>query len=54
MLVEFGQANWLHKARLQPTKFQEVINKARTDGIFTTFDAVKSKLAQPLPLGYCL
>ena len=53
MLVDFGKANWLEKARLQPDKVHQVVNKARTDGLFTTFDAVQSKLDQPLPLGYC-
>lgn len=53
MLVEFGQANWLGKARQQPDKVRQVLDKARTDGILTTLDAVQSKLDQPLPLGYC-
>ncbi len=53
MLVEFGQASWINKALQQPDKFQQVLEKASTDGLFTTFDAVQSKLAQPLPLGYC-
>jgi predicted dehydrogenase/threonine dehydrogenase-like Zn-dependent dehydrogenase len=30
-----------------------VLERVRTDGLLTTVDAVKSKLAQPLPLGYC-
>ena len=29
------------------------MEKAQTDGILATFDAVKSKLDQPLALGYC-
>ena len=29
-----------------------VIDKVKTDGLMTTYDAVKSKLAQPIPLGY--
>lgn len=53
MLVEFGKANWLDKARQQPDKVQEVIDKARTDGLLTTFDSVQSKLDKPLPIGYC-
>ena len=53
MLVDFGKANWIDKARQQPDKLQQVMDKARTDGLFTTFDAVRSKLDQPLPLGYC-
>ncbi|MDA7676998.1 bi-domain-containing oxidoreductase [bacterium] len=53
MLVEFGKANWIDKARQQPDKVQQVLAKARTDGLFTTIDAVQSKLGQPMPLGYC-
>ena len=53
MLVDFGKANWLEKARQQPDKVKQVLDKARTDGPFTTFDAVRRKLDQPLPLGYC-
>ena len=30
-----------------------VLNKVVTDGLMTTIDAVRSKLDQPLPLGYC-
>jgi predicted dehydrogenase/threonine dehydrogenase-like Zn-dependent dehydrogenase len=53
MLVEFGQANFLQKARKQPEKVKMVLDKVKTDGLATTIDAVKSKLDQPLPLGYC-
>ena len=30
-----------------------VLEKVKTDGLSATYDAVKSKLDQPLPLGYC-
>lgn len=53
MLVDFGRASYLQKARQQPEKVRMVLEKARTDGLLTTVDAVRSKLAQPLPLGYC-
>nr|WP_299171061.1 bi-domain-containing oxidoreductase [uncultured Allomuricauda sp.] len=53
MLVEFGKANFISKARQQPDKVKMVINKAKTDGIKPTLDAVFNKLNQPLPLGYC-
>ncbi|UFH48241.1 bi-domain-containing oxidoreductase [Pseudomonas sp. KNUC1026] len=53
MLVDFGRASYLRKARQQPDKVRMVLEKVRTDGLFTTLDAVRSKLAQPLPLGYC-
>lgn len=53
MLVEFSQANWLDKARQQPDKVRQVLDKVSSDGLLTTLDAVQSKLDQPLPLGYC-
>ena len=53
MLVGFGKASMLDKARQQPEKVKMVLEKARTDGLMATIDAVRSKLAQPLPLGYC-
>lgn len=53
MLVEFGKANLLSKARQQPEKVKMVLEKVKTDGLATTIDAVRSKLDQPLPLGYC-
>ncbi|MEZ6854230.1 bi-domain-containing oxidoreductase [Halodesulfovibrio aestuarii] len=53
MLVDFGKANMLDKARQQPDKVKMVLDKVKTDGLLTTIDAVKSKLDQPLPLGYC-
>jgi predicted dehydrogenase/threonine dehydrogenase-like Zn-dependent dehydrogenase len=53
MLVEFGKANLLEKARQQPERVKMVFDKMKTDGVVATLDAVKSKLDQPLPLGYC-
>ena len=53
MLVEFGRANLLDKARRQPERVKMVLDKIRTDGLGPTLDAVRNKLDQPLPLGYC-
>ena len=53
MLVDFGKAGWIEKARSQPDKVKMVLEKVQTDGLAATYDAVKSKLDQPLPLGYC-
>jgi threonine dehydrogenase-like Zn-dependent dehydrogenase len=53
MLVEFGRGGWLSKARQQPEKFRAVLAKIRSEGLFATLGAVRSKLAQPIPLGYC-
>lgn len=53
MLVEFGKSNLIQKAKQQPEKVKDVINKVKTDGFKPTFNAVLNKLGQPLPLGYC-
>lgn len=53
MLVDFGKAGLLAKARSQPEKVRQVLDKVATDGLMTTVDAVRSKLDQPIPLGYC-
>lgn len=52
MLVEFGKANMIDKARQQPEKVKQVLDKVKTDGLAPTINAVKTKLDQPLPLGY--
>jgi len=53
MLVEFGNANLIQKARQQPDKVKMVLDKIRSDGLMPTIEAVMKKLGQPLPLGYC-
>jgi predicted dehydrogenase/threonine dehydrogenase-like Zn-dependent dehydrogenase len=53
MLVDFGKANLIDKARQQPDKVKMVLNKIKTDGLMPTIGAVRNKLDQPLPLGYC-
>ena len=53
MLVEFGKANLIDKARQQPDKVRMVLDKIKTDGLMPTMEAVFNKLDQPMPLGYC-
>jgi predicted dehydrogenase/threonine dehydrogenase-like Zn-dependent dehydrogenase len=53
MLVEFGRAGLIEKARQQPDKVRMVLEKIRSDGLSATLQAVRSKLEQPLALGYC-
>ncbi len=53
MLVDFGKAGVVGKVRSQPDKVKMVIEKIKTDGVASTYEAVRSKLDQPLPLGYC-
>lgn len=53
MLVNFGKAGWLGKIRQQPEKVRAVWAKVRAEGPLATWSAVRSKLNQPIPLGYC-
>jgi predicted dehydrogenase/threonine dehydrogenase-like Zn-dependent dehydrogenase len=53
MLVDFGKAGLIDKARQQPDKVRMVLDKIRTDGLLPTIDTVRNKLDQPMPLGYC-
>lgn len=53
MLVEFGKSNLIQKARQQPDKVKQVLDKIRTEGLIPTLEAVFNKLGEPLPLGYC-
>jgi predicted dehydrogenase/threonine dehydrogenase-like Zn-dependent dehydrogenase len=53
MLVEFGKANLISKARQQPDKVKQVLDKIKTDGLLPTLETVFKRLEEPLPLGYC-
>lgn len=52
MLVEFGSASLIGKARSQPERVRQVLEKIRTDGLTPTLDAVFRRLDEPIPLGY--
>jgi len=53
MLVEFGKASIIEKARQQPDKVIQVLDKIKADGLLPTMETVFNKLGQPIPLGYC-
>lgn len=53
MLVDFGKANYLQKAKQQPDKVKMVLEKIKSDGFLPTYESIKNKLDTPLPLGYC-
>ena len=40
MLVEFGHANLIQKARQQPDKVRMVLDKIRSDGLLPAMEAV--------------
>lgn len=53
MLVDFGKSGYLAKAKSQPDKVKQVLDKVKADGLASTIRAVQAKLDQPLALGYC-
>lgn len=54
MLVSFGKASMLGKARQQPERVGQVVDKVLTDGLGATWRAVRARLERPLPLGYSM
>ena len=52
MLVDFGKANIFQKIRQQPDKVRMVLDKVKTDGFYSTYEAVKNKIDQPMQMGY--
>jgi len=53
MLVNFAKSSLLGKAKQQPDKVKQVIDKIKTDGLLPTLNSVFNRLDEPLPLGYC-
>src|SRR2546429_1240481 len=52
LTVEAGQKNLVARAVAQPALVKQVINRAGTEGILNTIDAVRSKLGSLNALGY--
>lgn len=52
MLRDFARSSYFAKARKQPERLKELVAKLKSDGLRATLDAVRRKLAEPLPLGY--
>ncbi|MDX6575797.1 MAG: hypothetical protein QOE96_1750 [Blastocatellia bacterium] len=52
MTVEAGQKSLMGRALDQPALVKQVIQKARTEGVLNTIDAVRSKLQSLVALGY--
>ena len=51
-IVNFGKSNYFEKAKNQPERVKQVIDKVKTDGISATLESVSTKLNDPMPLGY--
>ncbi len=52
MLLDFGRSSFIQKAIKEKERINDVINKIKTDGLFSTIEAVNYKLNNPIPLGY--
>ena len=52
MLIDFAKSSYLAKAKKQPQKVIQVVNKIKTDGLVDTINAVGSQLNKPIPMGY--
>ncbi|WP_276253172.1 bi-domain-containing oxidoreductase [Halomontanus rarus] len=51
-MIQLARKNALNKARERPDLAKQVIDKARNDGVISTYQAVKGRLEKPEPLGY--
>jgi predicted dehydrogenase/threonine dehydrogenase-like Zn-dependent dehydrogenase len=52
-LVDFGKSGLIGKAMRQPEKVKMLLEKVKSDGIVASYSAVKTKLDEPMQLGYC-
>ena len=53
MIVEFGNASYIQKAKQKPDQIKKVFESIIRDGLGHTLDIVQSKLEQTIALGYC-
>jgi predicted dehydrogenase/threonine dehydrogenase-like Zn-dependent dehydrogenase len=52
LMVELAQKSLVGKARERPDLVHQVLQKMRKDGILSTYETVRSRLDNPVPLGY--
>ncbi|MGY9015641.1 MAG: bi-domain-containing oxidoreductase, partial [Rhodospirillales bacterium] len=53
-VIGLAQKGYLGKAKARPDLVRKVIRKAKTEGLWNTFQAVQNRLSELLPLGYSL
>ncbi|MGK4006236.1 bi-domain-containing oxidoreductase [Sorangium sp. So ce1036] len=53
-IVDMARKNLLVKAKDRPDLVAKVLDKAKREGVLSAFDAVRTKLDNPIPLGYSL
>lgn len=52
MILDLGKMSLLGKARSRPDLVRRIIQKARTEGVWKTYEQVSQRLDTPVPLGY--
>lgn len=52
MLIDLSRKTYLGKAMARPDLAKQVLNKLRTEGLWSTYRKVTSKMERPMPLGY--
>jgi predicted dehydrogenase/threonine dehydrogenase-like Zn-dependent dehydrogenase len=52
MLIDLAQKSMVGKAAARPDLVKKVLQKVQTEGLWTTFQKVTSKMERPMPLGY--
>ena len=52
MVVDFASKSLLGKARSRPDLMRQVVDKARREGVISTFESALNRLDKPMPLGY--
>ena len=51
-VMEFSKANYLQKAQMRPDLFRKVLNRAKNEGLWQTYQVVSNLIDQPIQLGY--
>lgn len=51
-VMEFSKANYLKKAMQRPDLFRKVLNRAKNEGLWQTYQVVSNLIDQPIQLGY--
>jgi len=51
-VIEFAKQSLAGKAHSRPDLVKQVLNKVKTDGLISTYQAARQRLDEPVPLGY--
>jgi predicted dehydrogenase/threonine dehydrogenase-like Zn-dependent dehydrogenase len=51
-VMEFSKGNYLQKALQRPDLFRKVMNRAKNEGLWQTYQVVSNLIEQPIQLGY--